>query len=144
MDELVLCVPADVLASCSACLLRESATACRRPLRGQNLAWFLVRVRPELLCLHAAQERHRLPPAAAWTEPGLALGSRAARAAVCSPRLASWALARPCRARVPGTAGHKGANEGAGGSSPCSPTDGERNTRGGKGKGSEEDVTMTS
>jgi len=90
MDELVLCVPADVLASCSACLLRESATACRRPLRGQNLAWFLTHVHVPLFDFSA------------WTD------------------------------------------EGAGGGSPCSPMDGERNTRGGEGKGSDEDVTMTS
>ena len=31
----------------------------------------------QLLCLLAARERHRLPPAAAWTEPGLVLDSRA-------------------------------------------------------------------
>ena len=90
MDELVLCVPADVLASCSACLLRESATACRRPLRGQNLAWFLTHVHVPLFDFSA------------WTD------------------------------------------EGAGGGSPYSPMDGERNTRGGEGKGSDEDVTMTS
>ena len=58
MDELALCVPADVLASCSACLLRESATACRRPLRGQNLAWFLTHVHVPLFDFSA------------WTDEG--------------------------------------------------------------------------
>jgi len=101
--------PADVFASCSACLLRENATACRWPLRGQNLAWFLARVRPQLLCLHAARERHRLPPAAAWTEsaplpwPRPTAACPAARAAVCRLLVARSA---------PSTAG---ADEGGGG-----------------------------
>jgi len=65
MDELVLCVPADVLASCSACLLRESATACRRLLRGQNLAWLLARMLRALQCaVRASAPGHSRVPAA--------------------------------------------------------------------------------
>ena len=63
----------------------------------------------QLLCLLATRERHRLPPAAAWTEsaplpwPRSTAACPAARAAVCRLLVARSA---------PGTAG---ADEGAGG-----------------------------
>jgi len=71
MDELALCVYAYVLASCSACLLRESATACRRPLRGQNLACLLARMLRALQCAvrTSAPGHSRVPAARACLAP---------------------------------------------------------------------------
>ena len=91
-----LTAPQDVSKEFTAAKMNLDFAACIASGQGRTPPAVPRRCVCQLLCLLATRERHRLPPAAAWTEPGLVLGSRAPSAALpaCCARAPPLAASR--------------------------------------------------